>query len=185
MMATYVTQRKENFTRKLESKALRKCGVSILTNQKVLVVSYQVFNYFGMHNYLTYLCFYFGSIDPRVFDEECRPRTLDTTVCSRNELAMWWSGRHVPAWSLAQFTEGGRVFAPHWAKLLRLSTRWPTNDCKEVSHLRPESNAIRTWSGDNNIRRAYEAYISKQFTPASTVELREYYEACSPLNEDY
>ena len=49
-MATYVVQRKESSTGNLDTKPVRKCGVSILTNQKnVIPVSDQVFNYFGMH----------------------------------------------------------------------------------------------------------------------------------------
>ena len=51
-MATYVVQRKESFTRnvRLGPKQVRKCGVSVLTNQKDLRVSAQVLCYFGMHN---------------------------------------------------------------------------------------------------------------------------------------
>ena len=44
-MATYVIQRKEIFSGNLLSKAVRKCGVSILTNEKVLM--YKFLNYFG------------------------------------------------------------------------------------------------------------------------------------------
>ena len=72
MIITYLVQKKENFTRKLESKAIRKCGVSILTNQKVLIVAYQAFNYFGMHNLTSMLLFVIDrchSSDPRVFIE--------------------------------------------------------------------------------------------------------------------
>ena len=46
MMATYVAQRKENFTGDLALNRMSQYGVSILTNQKVL--SYEVFNYFGI-----------------------------------------------------------------------------------------------------------------------------------------
>jgi len=49
MMATYIVQKKESFTRNLEAKPVRMCGVSILTNQEV-VVSYQLFNCFGIHS---------------------------------------------------------------------------------------------------------------------------------------
>ena len=47
---------------KLQSftKFVVKCGVSVLTHpgRKVLEVWSQVFNYFGMHNYFTHICFY-------------------------------------------------------------------------------------------------------------------------------
>ena len=50
MMAIYVSQRKENFIRNLDTKTVQKCGVSILTNQKVMLVLQQVLNYFGIHS---------------------------------------------------------------------------------------------------------------------------------------
>ena len=56
------------------SKAVQNCGMSILTNQKVL--PYQVFNRFGMHNYLTHLCFYF-SIDRYSIDLDFSTRNVD------------------------------------------------------------------------------------------------------------
>jgi hypothetical protein len=51
-MATYVAQRKRIFIGEVIDIWIGQCGVSILTNQNVLVVtvSHQVFNYFGMHN---------------------------------------------------------------------------------------------------------------------------------------
>ena len=38
MMDVYVAQKKESFTRDLDTKKLRKCGVSILIKQKVPLV---------------------------------------------------------------------------------------------------------------------------------------------------
>ena len=47
-MAIYVAQRKEGFIGELDILPNQQCGVSILTNQKV--VCDEVFNYFGMHS---------------------------------------------------------------------------------------------------------------------------------------
>ena len=59
--------------RRASPETSEKCGVSILTDRKVLIVSCQVFNYFGMYNYwhiypsIWHRSYYI--MDPRVFNE--------------------------------------------------------------------------------------------------------------------